>query len=200
MHAELDFIFHAGWKTLGEDDLEHMANFNQIYHDNKDAFLQTPQHGGREQQHFNIPKLHARHHFPDNIHWLGAPYNYSTEISECCHIEIAKKVYKATNPKDYMQQMLLWLTRQEKIYLRGILLQWQLQNWSHNFDADQQFDMFLPQVDEEQDVVLDAERESSSTLSLIQAKQIIPVTRSKAQTKANETSHAVATWPHYSHQ
>ncbi|KIJ29623.1 hypothetical protein M422DRAFT_125251, partial [Sphaerobolus stellatus SS14] len=122
--AELDLIHHAGWKTLGEDDLKRMKDFNKIFHDNKNAFLQTPGRGGREQDHFNIPKPHARHHYPENIRWLGAPYNYPTEISEHYQIEVAKKAYKATNRKEYVKQMLLWLSRQEKIYLRGMLLRW----------------------------------------------------------------------------
>ncbi|KIJ53862.1 hypothetical protein M422DRAFT_85147, partial [Sphaerobolus stellatus SS14] len=122
--AELDFIYHVDWKTLDEDDLKRMKDFNSIFPKYKESFLETPGHGGREQDHFNIPKLHARHHYPENICWLGSPYNYSTEISEQYHIEVAKKAYKATNRKEYVKQMLLWLTRQEKIYLCGMLLRW----------------------------------------------------------------------------
>ncbi|KIJ43038.1 hypothetical protein M422DRAFT_137116, partial [Sphaerobolus stellatus SS14] len=127
--AELDFIHHAGWKMLGEDDLKRMLDFNKQFHRYKDAFLQTEECGGRELDHFNIPKLHARHHYPENIRWLGAPYNYSTEITERYHIEVAKKAYKATNRKDYMKQMILWLTRQEKIYLRGLFFRWCENDW-----------------------------------------------------------------------
>jgi hypothetical protein len=43
----------------------------------------------------------------ENIKWLGAPYNYTTEISEHYHIEIAKKAYKATNHKEVIKQMIL---------------------------------------------------------------------------------------------
>ena len=66
-HAELDFIYTAGWKLLGDDDLKHLSDFNQKFHANKDAFLQTEEHGGHEQDHFKIPKLHACHHYPENI-------------------------------------------------------------------------------------------------------------------------------------
>ena len=44
--AELDFIYHAGWKTLGEDDLKRMVDFNTIFHKNKYAFLKTETLGG----------------------------------------------------------------------------------------------------------------------------------------------------------
>ncbi|KIJ43239.1 hypothetical protein M422DRAFT_170075, partial [Sphaerobolus stellatus SS14] len=116
-HAEMDFIYTAGWKMLVENDLECMTNYSKKLHQHKDAFLQTEDYGGWELDHFNIPKVHGWHHYPENIHWLGAPYYYSTEISEKYHIEGAKKAHKATNRKDYLKQMLLWLIRQEKIYL-----------------------------------------------------------------------------------
>ncbi|KIJ29743.1 hypothetical protein M422DRAFT_268776 [Sphaerobolus stellatus SS14] len=169
--AELDFIYHAGWKSLGDDDLQRMEDFNKVFHENKHAFVKTGQHGGREQSHFKIPKVHARHHYRENILLLGAPYNYSTEISEHYHIEIAKKAYKATNQKDYVKQMLVWLTRQEKIYLR-----------------DQEFDGFLPQDTKEEHgdtsgtqqvddhmVDLEDKTEYSMTDSLVQSKKIVPV-------------------------
>lgn len=89
--VELDFVYHAGWKTFGEDDLQWMEDFNKIFYDNKWAFIQTANCGGWEKDHLKIPKLHARHHYPENICWLGASYNYSTEISEYYHMEIAKK-------------------------------------------------------------------------------------------------------------
>ena len=86
-----------------------MNDFNALYHKDKFSFLKTDKYGGCEQTHFQIPKLHAREHYVENIKWLGAPYNYTTEISEHYHIEIAKKAYKATKCKEVVKQMLLWL-------------------------------------------------------------------------------------------
>jgi len=128
--AELDFIFHAQWKTLSESDLQRMQHFNAIFHANKDTFLKTETNGGRDSTHFNIPKLHARHHYPNNICWLGAPYNYSTEISEQYHIDVVKKAYKATNRKDYVKQMIKWFTHQEQIHLFAQFLHWVTKQWS----------------------------------------------------------------------
>ena len=54
--AELDFIYHAQWKTLSDADIQQMIDFNDKYHAHKDAFLGQ---GGRELDHFQIPKLHA---------------------------------------------------------------------------------------------------------------------------------------------
>ncbi|KIJ40662.1 hypothetical protein M422DRAFT_173375, partial [Sphaerobolus stellatus SS14] len=65
--AELDFIYTAGWMMLGEDDLEHMTDYNKKFHQHKDAFLQTEDYEGQELDNFNIPKVHAQHHYPENI-------------------------------------------------------------------------------------------------------------------------------------
>ncbi|KAF8589263.1 hypothetical protein K439DRAFT_1612853 [Ramaria rubella] len=120
--AELDFIYHAQWWTLSEMDIQQMVDFNQKFHAHKDAFLNG---GGRNQNHFEIPKLHAYHHYPENIRWLRVPFNYTTEISERYHIEVAKKAHKATNHKNYITQMITWLECQDNcIFIANMFSGW----------------------------------------------------------------------------
>ncbi|KAF8575337.1 hypothetical protein K439DRAFT_1370184, partial [Ramaria rubella] len=119
--AKLDFIYHAQWKALAESDLHRMDHFNQVYHENKNEFLNG---GGQDIDGFEIPKLHSCLHYHANVQWLGATQNYSTEITERYHIDIAKKAHKATNHKNYIEQMLHWLKRQEKIYFHAQYLNW----------------------------------------------------------------------------
>ena len=203
--AELDFIYHAGWKMLGEDDLSRMIDFNKIFHRNKHAFLRTYQHGGRELDHFHIPKLHSRHHYPENIRWLGAPYNYSTEITERYHIEIAKKAYKATNRKNYAEQMLLWLRRQEKVHLRGLFIRWRNGQWNKpsDVDTDTQFDGFLPELplNEQEDPpqvvsLIVEEPDLIDDLSIVNESLSQPVLKSSHVTNSTEVSHAISRRPH----
>ncbi|KAF8577332.1 hypothetical protein K439DRAFT_1649110 [Ramaria rubella] len=120
-HAELDFIYHAQWWTLSETDIQWMVDFIQKFHAHKDAFLNG---GGRDQNHFEIRKLHARHHYPEKIRWLGVPFNYTTEISERYHIEVAKKAHKATNFNNYITRMITWLEHQEKLHFHSQYVQW----------------------------------------------------------------------------
>jgi len=49
----------------------------QVFWDSIDAFIDN---GARALEHFNIPKLHALHHYTQNIRNLGTAVNYSTEI------------------------------------------------------------------------------------------------------------------------
>ena len=74
--------------------------------------------------HFNFPKLHSLQHYLDSIRLLGTTDNCNTEATERLHIDLAKDAYRATNKKDYYEQMLLWLERREKIWAFEVVLQW----------------------------------------------------------------------------
>ncbi|KAJ7860957.1 hypothetical protein B0H14DRAFT_2198077, partial [Mycena olivaceomarginata] len=73
---------------------------------------------------FNIPKFHAIQHYVDCIRALGSPDGYNTESPECLHIDFAKKAYRASNHRDYTEQMALGLQRQEAVALRSSYLDW----------------------------------------------------------------------------
>ncbi|KAJ6561011.1 hypothetical protein B0H10DRAFT_2180552 [Mycena sp. CBHHK59/15] len=49
---------------------------------------------------------------------------YNTESPERLHIDFAKKAYRASNRRDYLEQMALWLQRQEAMALRSMYLTW----------------------------------------------------------------------------
>ncbi|KAF8575116.1 hypothetical protein K439DRAFT_1649642 [Ramaria rubella] len=102
VRAELDFIFTAKWKHLTEADLDCLKEYDEIYDENHEAF--------RGDDHWAIPKKHARKHYPDHIRWAGATNNYSTEISERCHIDMVKMAYEHTNWKEYIPQIITYLT------------------------------------------------------------------------------------------
>ncbi|KAF8575593.1 hypothetical protein K439DRAFT_1285964, partial [Ramaria rubella] len=130
VRAELDFIFTAKWKHLTEADLNHLKEYDEIYDENREAFVRD---GGRiikrGNDHWAIPKKHARKHYPDHIRWAGATNNYSTEISERYHIDMVKMAYEHTNRKEYIPQIITYLTRQDKIHQRSLFNCWQDDNW-----------------------------------------------------------------------
>ncbi|KAF9545927.1 hypothetical protein CPC08DRAFT_596753, partial [Agrocybe pediades] len=69
-------------------------------------------------KHFNIPKLHNVSHYPDFIRELGSTDGYNTEAPERLHIDYAKTAYRASNKRDYTEQMAGWLQRQESIWIK----------------------------------------------------------------------------------
>ncbi|KAF8521526.1 hypothetical protein JB92DRAFT_3082037 [Gautieria morchelliformis] len=130
VRAELGFIFTAQWKHLSEGDLQRLSEFDQIYDIHREAFVRD---GGcqvkRGEDNWAIPKKHSRKHYADNIRWAGATNNYNTQISECYHIDMVKWAFEHTNRKEYLAQMILWLTRQDKIQQRSLYFHWIDNDW-----------------------------------------------------------------------
>jgi hypothetical protein len=128
LRAEIDYIYTADWEQISERDLHFLTTYNKIFHNNKNCFI-DPVTGGRRgtngvMTHFNIPKLHMRHHIPNNIRDCGASRNFSAQITERYHIDIVKHAYAATNRRDVAPQMVRWLNRQERILQFDSYLVW----------------------------------------------------------------------------
>lgn len=117
--ALMDFIFLAHYPAHSTNTLEAMKVALRNFHDNKDVFIDL---GMRED--FNIPRLHAMNHYVTVIILFGSCDGLSTEISERLHIDLAKNVYRATNHKQYLKQMVLWLERQDKMSWFESYLDW----------------------------------------------------------------------------
>jgi hypothetical protein len=54
-------------------------------------------------------------HYAEAIRSHGTADGYNTEASERLHIDYAKEGYRASNKKDYIKQMTVWLGRQEAV-------------------------------------------------------------------------------------
>ncbi|KAH9943974.1 hypothetical protein B0H21DRAFT_864378 [Amylocystis lapponica] len=80
------------------------------FHTHKHIFLEL---GARTQGHFNIPKIHSMEHYVALIELFGSADGFNTESPERLHIDYAKDAYRASNRKDYLLQMVVWLRRQE---------------------------------------------------------------------------------------
>ncbi|KZV89151.1 hypothetical protein EXIGLDRAFT_618492 [Exidia glandulosa HHB12029] len=145
VRAELDFIYTTHFDTLSETDLQHLGEYNSIYHENKNVFISPgggrTGKGGKIIGHFKIPKLHARHHYAQNARDIGAFRNSSAEITERYHSEIVKKAYEACNRKDVAVQLVRWLNRQEKTYQFDAYLCWTEDGWDlHLVESDSEDD------------------------------------------------------------
>lgn len=110
MRALLDFIYYAHWAVHTNTSLNLMHSSWQSFHSTKSIFVTL---GIRK--HFNIPKIHAMVHYVESIRALGTADGYNTESSERLHIDFAKHAYNASNKRDHLPQMAIWLSRQEKI-------------------------------------------------------------------------------------
>ncbi|EPQ52316.1 hypothetical protein GLOTRDRAFT_47557 [Gloeophyllum trabeum ATCC 11539] len=108
--AVVDFIYFASFHQHTSESLGRMEQALADFHEYKDIFITL---GRRD--HFNIPKLHSMLHYQAAIRLLGSCDGYNTESPERLHIDYAKDAYRASNKRDYTEQMAHWLSRQEAV-------------------------------------------------------------------------------------
>lgn len=108
--ALLDFLYLAEYPVHSTETLKKLQDALDRFHANKDIFITL---GIRKD--FNLPKLHFLSHYVEKIKWSGTADNFNTEYTERLHIDFAKDAYAATNHKDELPQMTLWLERKEKV-------------------------------------------------------------------------------------
>jgi Plavaka transposase len=115
----LDFIYLSQLQYHTSKTLKSMETCLKTFHDQKNIILEL-----EIREHFNIPKLHALLHYIECICSLGSADGYNSESPERLHIDFAKEAYRASNKRDYLEQMAVWLQRHEAIWLRESYLIW----------------------------------------------------------------------------
>jgi len=115
----LDFIYLSQLQYHTTTTMKSLETCLKTFHDHKDIIIER-----NIREHFNIPKVHAIIHYVDCIHSFGSADGYNTESPERLHIEFAKDAYRASNKRDYVEQMALWLQRHEAMWLRESFLIW----------------------------------------------------------------------------
>ena len=108
--AVIDFIYYSQIKVHTSVTLKSLKKALETFHKNKNIFVSE---GIRE--HFNIPKIHSMVHYFAAIQSRGSLDGYNTESPERLHIDYAKEAYRASNKRDYVRQMTVWLGRQEAV-------------------------------------------------------------------------------------
>lgn len=115
----VDFIYFSQFQLHTDETLASLQSCLDTFHQNKDIMIEL-----EVRDDFNIPKIHSLLHYINSIRALGSPDGYNTEAPERLHIDYAKQGYRASNKKDYIEQMALWLQRQEAIALQSTYLDW----------------------------------------------------------------------------
>ncbi|KAG0691741.1 Zn-finger domain-containing protein [Suillus ampliporus] len=173
----LDFSYYAQLQIHTAESLEALQAALAGFHANKDVLKELA-----IRDHFNIPKLHQLTHYARSISLFGAADGFNTELPERLHIDFAKEAYRASNKRDYEQQMVLWLQRQEAVFSRGRYLDWLLQEPAGGMDSRSHS-------------ISDSDSESDSTSEESEAA----ITRATPANKFAAT-HILAKTPSHPHQ
>ncbi|KAG2118402.1 Zn-finger domain-containing protein [Suillus clintonianus] len=133
--AILDFSYYAQLRMHTTDTLDRLQGALAVFHANKNIL-----HELEVREHFNIPKLHQLSHYIQSISLFGTTDGFNTELPERLHINFAKEAYRASNKRDYEEQMALWLQRQEAIFMRSSYLDWLSVQSHDNSDLDSEME------------------------------------------------------------
>ena len=129
-HSLLNFIYYAQFQQHTDKTLVAMQDSLRLFHAHKDVLVELGIH-----EHFNVPKIHSLVHYVSSIRALSSADGYNTEYPECLHINYAKDAYHVSNKHDYVEQMALWLQRQEAIYYKTAYHAWRQLEKSAGIDA-----------------------------------------------------------------
>lgn len=129
----LDFIYYAHFETHTDESLAQLDAAWLRFHENKDVFEDL-----NIREHFNISKLHSMKHYLDAIRSRGTADGFNTEGSERLHIDLAKRGYNASNKKEYVKQMTVWLRRQESMQRFCQYLQWAIPGYVAALGGDKE--------------------------------------------------------------
>ena len=122
VRAMLDALYLAQYPLHSDDTLALLENSLSRFDANKQIFIDL-----EIRSNFNISKFHfVRRHYIDAIKYFGTTDNYNTEYTERLHIDLVKDAYHATNRKEEMSQMTLWLERKEKVFRHESFMAWRL--------------------------------------------------------------------------
>ncbi|KAI6044770.1 hypothetical protein EDC04DRAFT_2865683 [Pisolithus marmoratus] len=119
LHAITEFIFLAQGLFHYDETLHSLNEALREFHHYKSSILRAGGCLGKNGplDHFQIPKLELAQHVSRSIRLMDAPYQWSSDITERCHITHVKMPYCLSNCQDYHVQCCRFLDRQEKQHL-----------------------------------------------------------------------------------
>ncbi|KAJ7448237.1 hypothetical protein B0H11DRAFT_2247810 [Mycena galericulata] len=120
VRALIDFAYLASLQSHTSMTLLRLRTALDDFHTHKKIFLDLK----ARKKDFNFPKLHSLDHYEPLIRLFGSADGFNTESPERLHIDYAKNAYRASNRKDYIDQMTLWLQRQESVARFAAFQQW----------------------------------------------------------------------------
>ncbi|KAG1877528.1 hypothetical protein F4604DRAFT_1880428 [Suillus subluteus] len=103
LRAITEFIFQAQNLFVYNETLHSLSEALCEFHHYKDSILTAGGRRGKNSplNHFQIPKLELMQHVARSARVMGAPYQWSSDITKRCHITHVKRPYRMSNRKDF---------------------------------------------------------------------------------------------------
>jgi len=122
LRALVDFIFQSQNLLFYKETFHALSEALREFHWYKTAIIAA---GGRRGKngiipHFHIPKLEMLQMIARSAALLGAPYQWTSDITERCHITHVKTPYRMSNRRDFHGQCVRYMDRVEKMHIFGL--------------------------------------------------------------------------------
>ncbi|KAI6037268.1 hypothetical protein BKA83DRAFT_4120792 [Pisolithus microcarpus] len=121
VHALMDFWYLAQAPRITSIIQDRIKATLVEFHNHKDKItdegLQRGAESGSALDHWFIPKLELMQSVTPNISELGAPVQWSADMTEHAHIEVIKEPASTTNHQNYNTQICRYLDRVERCWL-----------------------------------------------------------------------------------
>jgi hypothetical protein len=119
IRALVEFIFQAQGLLLYEDHLHSMVEALREFHHYKSSIIIAGGQRGKNGiiPHFRIPKLEGFIRTVWATQMMGAPYQYTSDITERCHTTHVKAPYHRSSCRNFYEQCCHFMDRLEKMRL-----------------------------------------------------------------------------------
>ena len=123
--ALIDFIYQVQSPYLSESAIASFVDSLHKFHKEKTAITDAGARRGSKGPifHFNIPKLKIWHHFTQSTRMMGAPIQWTADVTERLHITEVKFTFGLTNHCNFKEQCARILDRLEQVWLFDLYCQ-----------------------------------------------------------------------------
>ena len=120
--ALIEFVFQAQSLLLYDEHLHALNEALREFHTFKNAIINSGRRLGKNGPipHFKIPKLEGLWRVARNPRVMGAPYQWTSDITERCHITHMKMPYHRSNRCNFHEQCVHYMDHIEKMHLFGL--------------------------------------------------------------------------------
>lgn len=117
LRALVEFIFLAQSLLFYPEHFHGLKEALKEFHAYKNHIYRAGGRRGKKghHNHFNIPKLELMQGVEASIRLMGASYQYTSDITERCHITHVKTPYRMSNKREAEGQCCLFMGRSEKV-------------------------------------------------------------------------------------
>ena len=116
MQALQEFIYMAQSLLFYNEHLSSLEVAHWEFHITKSTIYNAGGWLGKHGpiNHWNIPKLELMSAIHQSIIWMGVPYQWTSDITECCHITHVKTLYHLSNHRNFYEQCCRYMDHIEK--------------------------------------------------------------------------------------